>query len=87
MVLLLTFNHLVALRDVTGKQTYPREAQQIDQFLLPISDDDLRKRVREGQEAAAVISSRENLPEYTRQHEFRIWHWEGRTLFACKTVL
>ena len=55
-------NHLEALRDVTGKQTDPTEAQQIDQLELPISDDDLHNWVRHGQEAA-VISSRENLPE------------------------
>ena len=54
------FNHLVALRDVTGKQSSPREAQQVDQFELPVSGDDLRNWVRQGQEAAIVISSREN---------------------------
>ena len=57
-------NNLVALRDVAGRQSYPRVAQQIDQFDLPLGDDDLRNWVRQGQEAAAVISSRENLPEY-----------------------
>ena len=39
-------NHLLALRDVTGKQTYPREAEQIDQFELPVSDEDFRNWVR-----------------------------------------
>ena len=34
---------LVALRDVTGKQTYPREAGQIDQFELPVSDEAVAK--------------------------------------------
>ena len=50
------FNNLVALRDVTGEQSYPGEAQQIYQFQLLVSDDDLRSWVRQGQEAAAVIA-------------------------------
>ena len=54
-------SHLVALRDIIGKQTYPREAQQFDQFELAVSDDDFRDWVRQGQQAAVVISSRENL--------------------------
>ena len=53
------FNHLVALRDVTEKQSHPREAQHTDQFELPDIDDDLLNWVRQGQEA--VIFSRENL--------------------------
>ena len=47
-------NHLVALRDVTGKQTYPREAEQIDQFELPVCDEDFCNWLRQGPEAAAV---------------------------------
>ena len=66
-------NHLVALRDVTGRQTYPMEAEQIDQFELPVRGCDLRNWERQGQEAAAVISSRDNLPESGCD-------WEGRTL-------
>ena len=37
---------LLALRDVIGTQTYPREVEQNDQFELPVSDDDLRNLVR-----------------------------------------
>ena len=48
-------NLLAAPRDVTGTQTYPREAEQIDQFELLVSDEDIRNWVRQGQEAAAVI--------------------------------
>ena len=47
-------NHLVALRDVTGKQTNPREAEQIDQFELPVCDEDFCNWLRQGPEAAAV---------------------------------
>ena len=71
-------NHLVALRDVTGKQTYPREAQQNDQFELPVSDEDFRNLVRQGQEAAAVISSRENLLQSNYKLESG-FDWEGQT--------
>ena len=35
-------NHLVALRDVTGKQTNPREVELIDQLELPVRDEDFR---------------------------------------------
>ena len=38
--------HLVALRDVTANQTYPREVEQIDQFELPVSDEDFRNYKR-----------------------------------------
>ena len=71
--------HLVALRDVTRKQTYPTETEQIDQFEVPVSDDDLRNRVRQGQEAAAAISSHENLPE-SMYHPDSGFDWEGQTL-------
>ena len=40
-----------------------REAEQIEQFELPVTDDELSNWVRQGQKAAAVISSRETLPE------------------------
>ena len=40
-------NLLVALRDVAGKQTYPRDAEQIDQLKLPTSDDVPSTRVDE----------------------------------------
>ena len=78
MVLDVPFNHLVALRDVTWKQSYPREAQQIDQFELPVSDDDLRNWVRQGREAA-LISSRENLRESIYQPDSG-FDWLGQTL-------
>ena len=35
-------NHPVAMWDVTGKQIFPREAEQIDHVELPVSDGDLR---------------------------------------------
>ena len=69
------FNFVVALRDVSGKQSYPREAQQIDRFELPVSDDHLRDWVRQGQEAAAAIPSRENLLESIHQPDSR-FDWE-----------
>ena len=68
-------DHLVARRDVTGKQTYPREAQQIGQYELPVSDDDLRNWVRQGQ----VISSREDLYESICQPDSG-FDWEGQSL-------
>ena len=73
------FNHLVALRDVTGKQSY----QQIDQFELPVSDHDLRNWVRQGQEAAAVITSRGNLPESIYQPDSG-FDWEGSDFVAAR---
>ena len=36
--------------DVSGEQTYPSQAQKIDQFELPVVDWELRDRLRHGQE-------------------------------------
>ena len=63
------FNFLVALLDVDGKQTYTKEAEQIDQFELPVSDEDLRNWVRQGRDAVSVISTRESLHESIYKHE------------------
>ena len=61
-------HHLVALLDVTGKQTFPRVAEQIDQSELPVSDGEFLTYF------AALISSRENLPEsnYKPDSGFRL---------------
>ena len=73
-------NFLVVMRDVARKQTYPEEAEHIDQFGLPAIDKDLRTWVRQEQDAAAaVISNRKNLPESTYKHE-SAFDREGRTL-------
>ena len=64
---------------VTGKQTYPGKAEHIDHLELPVSNDDLRNCVRQRQEAAAVISSRENLPDSNFQPESG-FDWEGQSL-------
>ena len=50
-------NHLVALRNVTGKQTYPREAEQIDHFELPVSGEDFRNWVHQGQRGRCGLQS------------------------------
>ena len=42
------FNFLVALLEVAGKQTYPEEAERIDQFEFQASVEDLRNSVRQG---------------------------------------
>ena len=67
-----------AMRDVAGKQTHPREAEQIDQFELPVSDED-RNWVRPGHEARAVISNRQNLPQSICKPGSG-FDWEGQTL-------
>ena len=71
-------NHLVALRDVTGKQTLPREAEQIDEFEPPVSENENPDWVRQGQEAVAVISRRESY-EFDYQPD-PVIDWEGQTL-------
>ena len=72
-------NLFVALRDVAGKLTYPEEAEQIHQFGLRVSDEDLRNWVHRVHYAAGVISTRENLPESIHEHESDL-DWDGRTL-------
>ena len=57
------FNFLAALLGVVGKQTYPEEAEHIDQLGLPASVEDIRIWVRRGRDATAVISNRESLHE------------------------
>ena len=69
----------VERRDVAGKQTYPEEAQQISQFALPASDEDLSDWVRRIHYAAGVISDRESLPESIHKHELD-FDCEGRAL-------
>ena len=73
----MPFNHLVALRDVTGKQSYLREAQQIDQFELPVMTTSVTGCVRD--EDAAVISSRENLLGSIYQPDSG-FDWDGQSL-------
>ena len=58
---------------------YPRQAEQNDQFELLVSDEDFRNCVRQGQEAAAMTSNRENLPESNYKPESG-FDWEGQTL-------
>ena len=72
-------NLLVTFRDVTGMQSHPRETEQIEQFELPVSDEDLRNWVRQGQEADAVISNREHHPESIYKSESG-FDWERQTL-------
>ena len=72
-------NHLVALRDVTGEQTYLREAEHIDQFELPVSENEIRDWAGQEQEAVAVIAQRESLPEFLYQPDSG-FDWEGPTL-------
>ena len=85
-LIVVHINLLAALRDVTGKQTCPREAEQIDQYELLVSDEDLRNWVRWSQEAAAVISSRENLPESIYKLESG-FGWEGPTLLLRDRIM
>ena len=46
-----------------GKQSYPREGEQFDQFELPVSREEFTWK-RQGLEAVAVMSSRETLPVF-----------------------
>ena len=62
-----------------GLWSRPEVAEQIDQFELPVSDEDLPDWVRQGREAAAVMSNRENLPESIYKPESG-FDREGHTL-------
>ena len=78
-------NHLVVLRDVTGKQTYPRRQKQLtSSSFQSVVKDDFRNWVPQGQEAAAVVSSPENLPESSTSL-IPVFTGRGR-LCRCKTV-
>ena len=71
-------NFSVALLDVAGKQTCPREAGQIDQFERPVSGEEFRNWVRQGRDTAAVISNLDSLLGSGCKPDSGI-DWEGRT--------
>ena len=84
MLNVVSVNHRVELLNVTGKQTYPSQAEQIDHFEFPVVKWRLCSRLRHGQEAD-VISILEGLPESTNERTSGL-DLEGQAL-SFKNVL